>query len=46
MHLNCPTKRLEIFDDAEPKMVPLEKVSDIYQHGERLKVALKGKIGW
>jgi len=45
MHFNGPTKRLEIFDDAEPKMVQLEKVIDIYQHSDRIKNALRAKVG-
>ena len=45
MHFNGPTKRLEIFDGAEPKMVSLERVGDIYQHSERIKAALRGKLG-
>ena len=44
MHFNGPTKRLEIFDDAEPKMVQLESISDIYKHSDRLKSALKEKL--
>ena len=44
MHFNGPTKRLEIFDDAEPKMLQLETISSIYQHGERLMAALKAKL--
>ena len=45
MHFNGPNKRLEIFDDAEPKFIGLEKVSDIYQHSERVRAALKAKLG-
>jgi hypothetical protein len=45
MHFNGATKRLEIFDEAEPKFVQLEKVSDIYQHSERIRAALKAKLG-
>jgi len=45
MHFNGSTKRLEIFDEAEPKFVPLEKVSDIYQHSERVRSALRAKLG-
>jgi hypothetical protein len=45
MHFNGPSKRLEIFDDAEPKMLQLEKISDIYQHSERIRAALKTKLG-
>jgi predicted type IV restriction endonuclease len=45
MHFNGPNKRLEIFDDTEPKMLQLEKVSDIYQHSDRIRTALKAKLG-
>jgi hypothetical protein len=45
MHFNGGTKRVEIFDEAEPKFVQLEKVSDIYQQSERIRTALKGKLG-
>jgi hypothetical protein len=45
MHFNGPNKRLEIFDDAEPKFVGLDKISDIYQHSDRVRAALKAKLG-
>ena len=45
MHFNGPSKRLEIFDDAEPKMLQLEKISEIYQHSDRIRSALKSKLG-
>jgi hypothetical protein len=45
MHFNGGTRRIEIFDEAEPKFVSLEKVSDIYQQSERIKTALKAKLG-
>jgi hypothetical protein len=45
IQLNGPSKRLEIFDDAEPKMLQLEKISDIYQHSDRFRSALKSKLG-
>lgn len=45
MHFNGANKRIEIFDDKEPRFVPLEKVSDIYRHGERILVALRAKLG-
>lgn len=45
MHFNGATKRLEIFDEAEPRFVQLETVSDIYKHSERIKIALKAKLG-
>jgi len=45
MHFNGPNKRLEICDDTEPKMLQLEKVSDIYQHSDRIRTALRAKLG-
>ncbi len=44
MHFNGTTKRLEIFDDAEPKFIQLERVPDMYQHAERIKAALQAKL--
>jgi len=44
MYFNGSQKKLEIFDDAEPKMVPLESVSSIYQVAERIRSALKLKL--
>jgi hypothetical protein len=44
MHFNGGTKRLEIFDEAEPKFVPLEKAADIYKHSDRVRAALKAKL--
>ena len=44
MHFNGSQKKLEIFDDAEAKMVPLESVSSIYQVAERIRSALKLKL--
>ncbi|WP_216918802.1 type I restriction endonuclease [Synechococcus sp. CCAP 1479/9] len=44
MYFNGSTKKLEIFDGAEPKMVGLERVGDIYQHAERIKAALQAKL--
>ena len=45
MHFNGANKRLEIFDEAEPKFVSLEKIADIYQHSDRVRAALKAKLG-
>jgi predicted type IV restriction endonuclease len=44
MHFNTPNKRIEIFDNEEPKMIKLEAISEIYQYRERLKKALAEKI--
>jgi hypothetical protein len=41
MHFNGSQKKLEIFDDAEPRMVPLESLSSIYQLAERIRSALR-----
>ena len=45
MHFNGGTKRVEIFDEAEPKFVLLENVSGLYQQSERIKTSLKSKLG-
>jgi hypothetical protein len=44
MHFNGGTKRVEIFDEVEPKFVQIEKVSDIYQQSDRIRTALKAKL--
>lgn len=44
MHFNRSQKKLEIFDDAEPRMVPLESLSSIYQLAERIWSALRVKL--
>lgn len=44
MHFNGSQKKLEIFDEAEPKMVPLESLSSIYQLAERIRTALRIKL--
>ena len=44
MHFNGAQKKLEIFDDADPKMVPLESLSSIYQLAERIRSALRSKL--
>jgi hypothetical protein len=44
MYFNGTQKKLEIFDDAEPKMVPLESLSSIYQLAERIRSALRLKL--
>jgi hypothetical protein len=44
MHFNGSQKRLEIFDEAEPRMVPLESLSSIYQLAERVRAALRIKL--
>lgn len=44
MHFNGAQKRLEIFDEAEPRMVPLETLSSIYKLADRIRAALKIKL--
>lgn len=44
MHFNGAQKRLEIFDETEPRMVPLESLSGIYQLADRIRAALKIKL--
>jgi hypothetical protein len=44
MYFNGTQKKLEIFDDAEPKMVPLDSLSSIYQLAERIRSALRLKL--
>lgn len=44
MHFNGSQKKLEIFDEAEPRMVPLETLSSIYQLAERVRAALRLKL--
>lgn len=44
MHFNGAQKRIEIFDEAEPRMVPLESLSGIYQLADRIRAALRIKL--
>jgi hypothetical protein len=44
MHFNGAQKKIEIFDDAEPRMVPLESLSSIYKLAERIRCALRIKL--
>jgi hypothetical protein len=44
MYFNGSQKKLEIFDEAEPRMVPLESLSSIYQHADRIRTALRIKL--
>jgi hypothetical protein len=44
MYFNGAQKRLEIFDDAEPKMVQLDSVPSIYQFADRIRAALRLKL--
>jgi hypothetical protein len=44
MHFNGQRKKIEIFDDCEPKMFPLESLSSIYQVADRIRAALRAKL--
>lgn len=44
MHFNGAQKRLEIFDETEPRMVPLDSLSGIYHLADRIRAALKIKL--
>ena len=44
MHFNSATKRLEIFDGCEPKMLALQNIGDIYHYSARLKASLADKL--
>ncbi len=44
MYFNGAQKKLEIFDDTEPKMVQLESVASIYQFADRIRAALRLKL--
>jgi predicted type IV restriction endonuclease len=45
LHFNGTQKKIEIFDDAEPKMLPIDNPSGIDQYADRVRAALKAKIG-
>lgn len=44
MHFNGQKKKIEIFDDCEPKMYPLESLSSIYLVADRIRAALRAKL--
>jgi hypothetical protein len=44
MHFNGRKKKIEIFDDCEPKMFPLDSLSSIYQVADRIRAALRAKL--
>jgi hypothetical protein len=44
MHFNGRRKKIEIFDDCEPKMFPLDSLSSIYQVADRIRAALRAKL--
>ena len=45
MYFNGTQKKLEIFDDQEPRMVSIDSLNDIYKHAERIRSALRSRIG-
>lgn len=44
MYFNGPQKKLEVFDDQDPRMVALDGVDDIYKHSERIRAALRQRM--
>jgi hypothetical protein len=44
MYFNATIKKIEIFDNAEPAVVHLESISDLYKHVDRIKNALRLKL--
>lgn len=44
LYFNGSNKKIEIFDDAEPKSVEVSSAADIYKYSERIKEALKRRI--
>jgi hypothetical protein len=45
LHFNGATKKVEIFDDQDPKFVELSSVSDLYSSAERIRNSLKKRLG-
>jgi hypothetical protein len=44
LHFNVFNKKVEIFDDAEPKFVELATVSELYSCSDRIRIALKKRL--
>lgn len=44
LYFNSGTKKIQIYDDAEPKTVEIETTSDIYKSSERIIDALNKRI--
>jgi hypothetical protein len=44
LHFNGFNKKVEIFDDAEPKFVELATVSELYSCSDRIRIALKKRL--
>lgn len=45
MHFNGSTRRIELFDDVEPSMIPLESLGDLYKYADRIRDSLRSKLG-
>jgi hypothetical protein len=45
LYFNGATKKVEIFDDQEPKFVELSSVPDLYSSAERIRNSLKKRLG-
>jgi hypothetical protein len=45
LHFNGATKKVEIFDDQEPKFVELSSVSDLYSSSDRIRNSLRKRMG-
>lgn len=44
MYFNSSQKKLEIFDDQEPRMVTIDNLNDMYKHSERIRAALRMRM--
>ena len=45
LYFNGAVKKVEIFDDAEPKFVELASVSDLYSCSDRIRNSLRKRLG-
>ena len=45
LYFNGGTKKVEIFDDQEPKFVELSSTSDLYSVSDRIRNSLKKRLG-
>ena len=45
LHFNGATKKVEIFDEQEPKFVELSSVSDLYASSDRIRNSLRKRLG-
>lgn len=44
LYFNGSQKKVEIFDETEPRQVPIDVVGDIYKYAERVRAALRAKL--